>query len=189
MKDRRSRVERERSKKHVAARRRRAAVEARARNTADLDAATSTLTVATLSVRRPDPYIEHLDTVEEVAFKILDDGGVGLSELKRLPVGEAVSAALPDHHVRSVTEVDPVVIDQRDRKVFSVKVVPHDSYEDFLDGEREFHREFIEAFFEAIPELWGRCRCSWCRPRPVSRRTTKQELAREQWYPREDSNP
>lgn len=190
MKDRRTRAERERARQHEAKRHRRAAVEHRANLAAELDAKARVLTIATLTRHRPDPDFSFLSEEIQIAFRVLDDGGTGVRSLRRLPIEEAVSASFPGHHVLSVTETTPVMIDQRDRKVFIVKIVTEDDHQDYRDQWRETTGEIIDTYDETRPTIRPRCRCRWCRvPHERSRRTDKQALSHEQWYPREDSNP
>lgn len=209
MRDNRSKAERDRVGIHKAKRLRQKGLTASAEAKRFLYSHALVMTVATLTrdamhpeVRyapppepRPDRYrwhhlghhIHHDDEyLTEIAFKVLHDGDTGVNSLPREPLFDAVSRALPGYKVISLVQSDSTIIDHCERKVFTIKVVTEDIFEEYMTAYREASNIKLDAYRETDRSWWPSCSCEWCSGERKPRRTVKQELAREEWYPRED---
>lgn len=209
MRDNRSKAEKSRVGLYKARRARQRGLESRARARAILEDHAVVMTVATLSrpyehseVRLAPPPVPRLDwrfgfihrvpmkadtdETVEVAFKVLDDGGTGVTTLPRIPLYDAAATALTGYRVFSIRPDDAVVIDQRERSVFIVKAVPEEIFEEYRKDYSDAIEEMISAYADVDRSWFPKCDCSWCVGVDKPRHTVKQELAKDPWYPRED---
>lgn len=204
MRDNRSKAERDRVGIYKAKRLRQKGLTASAEAKRFLYSHALVMTVATLTrdamhpeVRyapppepRPDRYRWHHlghpchhddEPFTEIAFKVLHDGDTGVTSLAREPLFDAVSRALPGYKVISMIHSDSTIIDHCERKVFTIKVVPEDIFEEYAEANREAAAIRVDAYRDVDRSWWPSCGCYWCSEDRPSRRTVKQKLAREEW--------